>query len=123
MTTLSDKIFGTYLGLEFKEDSLVITYLKNSLSGLTLLSFSTFPLRDHEIVSDEIREYIAKQGVTAGKVFVSIPDKWAITGFINVPSMKGKGKGTLDNLMRFEIERHVPFRIEEIGRASCRERV
>ena len=115
MTTLSDKIFGTYLGLEFKEDSLVITYLKNSLSGLTLLSFSTFPLRDHEIVSDEIREYIAKQGVTAGKVFVSIPDKWAITGFINVPSMKGKGKGTLDNLMRFEIERHVPFRIEDVA--------
>ena len=115
MTTLSDKVFGTYLGLEFKEDSLVITYLKNSLSGLTLLSSSTFPLRDHEIVSDEIREYIAKQGLTASKVFVGIPDKWAITGFINVPSMKGKGKGALDNLMRFEIERHIPFRIGDVA--------
>ena len=114
MTTLLDKVFGTYLGIEFKEDSIVITYLKNRLSGITLLSSSTFPLRFEETVSDEVREYISRHGTNAHKVFVSVPDRWAITKFIDIPSMKGKGKGALANLMKFEIERHIPFEIDDV---------
>ena len=115
MTTLSDRLFGNFLGIEFKEDSVVLTYLKNSMSGLHLLSSSKFPLRDNDSVVDEIKEYIGQQGLNINRVFVSIPDKWAITKFTNIPSMKGKGKGTLANLMKFEIERHIPFQIEDVA--------
>ncbi len=114
MTTLLDKLFGTFLGVEFKEDSVVVTYLKNSMSGINLLSSSTFPLRDNDNVANEVREYINQNGIDVNRVFVSIPDKWAITKFTDIPSLKGKGRGAVVNLMKFEIERHIPFPIEDV---------
>jgi hypothetical protein len=114
MTTLLDKLFGTYLVIEFKEDSLVVAFLKNSHSGMMLHSSSTFTLKDHDTTVNEVREYIGQRGTRVNKVFISIPDKWTITKFIDIPSMKGKGKGALANLMRFEIERHIPFEIDDV---------
>lgn len=114
MTTLFDNVFGTYLGIEFKEDSIVITYLKNRLSGITLLSTSAFPLKFEENVSDDVRGFISRHGTNVNKVFVSVPERWAITKFIDIPSMKGKGRGALANLMKFEIERHIPFEIDDV---------
>lgn len=114
MTTLLDNVFGTYLGIEFKEDSIVITYLKNRLSGITMLATSTFPLKFEENVSDEVRGFLSRHGTYVSKVFVSVPERWAITKFIDIPSMKGKGKGALANLMKFEIERHIPFEIDDV---------
>jgi Tfp pilus assembly protein PilN len=115
MTTLLDKLFGTYLVIEFKEDSLVVAYLKNSSAGMMLHSSSTFTLKDHDTTVNEVREYIGQHGAGVDKVFISIPDKWAINKFIDIPSMKGKGKGALANLMRFEIERHIPFEIDDVA--------
>ena len=115
MTTSLGKLFGTFIGIEFKEDTLVISYLRNNMSGISLLSSSTFPLRNDDSVFAEIREYISRKGTAPDKIFVSIPDKWAITKFIEIPSVKSKGKAALSNLMRFEIERHIPFNIEEVS--------
>jgi len=115
MTTLFEKLFGTFLGIEFREEAIVVTFLDNSLSGISVLSSSTFALRDHETTANEIREFIGQHGREINRVFVSIPDKWAITRFIDIPSMKGKGKGAVENLMRFEVERHIPFEIDEVA--------
>lgn len=117
MTTLFDKLFGTFLGIEFREDSLVVTYLKNSLAGTTLLSSATFlikDMRESENTVNEIREYVGKHGVNVNGIFASIPDKWVIAKFTDIPSLKGKGKNALSSLMRFEIERHIPFNIEDV---------
>ena len=115
MTTLLGKLFGTFLGIEFKEDALVISYLRNNLSGMSLLSSSTFPLKNDDSTFAEIREYISQQGAIPDKVFVSVPDRWAIAKFTEIPLVKGKGRGALSNLMRFEIERHIPFNIEDVS--------
>ncbi len=115
MTTLPDRLFGAFLGMEFKEDSVIVTYLRNTFSGITLLSSSAFTLGDDDGSVNEIREYMGRQGVNARRVFVSIPDKWAITRFTHIPSLKGKGRGALADLMKFEIERHIPFRIEDVA--------
>ncbi|MBI5409235.1 MAG: pilus assembly protein PilM [Nitrospirae bacterium] len=114
---LFDRLFGTFLGFEFREDSVVATYLRNSPAGISLLSSSTFPMKDlkDESAFNEVREYVGKHGVNINKVFVSIPDKWAITKFADIPSIKGKGKGALANLMKFEIERHIPFNLEDVA--------
>jgi Tfp pilus assembly PilM family ATPase/Tfp pilus assembly protein PilN len=114
MTTFLDRFFGTFLGIEFKKDTLVVTHLKNTLSGIRLLSSSAFPLKDDDSNLSEIREYIRGQGVVVSKVFVSIPDKWAIIKFTELPSPKGRGRDALSQLMRFEIERHIPFHIEDV---------
>jgi hypothetical protein len=114
MTTLLDKFFGTFLGVEYKEDSIIVAYLKNSASGISLLSSSSFPLKDKESTANEVREYISQQGMDVNRVFVSIPDKWAIIKFTDIPSIKGKGRDAIANLMRFEIERHIPFNIDDV---------
>ena len=112
MTTLLDR---TFLGIEFKDESVVLVFLKNSVSGMALVSSATFPRNDNEDTFNDIRDFIGSQGVDINKVFVSIPDKWAITKFTDIPPIKGKGKSAIANLMKFEIERHVPFPIETIA--------
>jgi len=112
---LSDKLFGTFLGMEFREDVLVVSFLKNGISGMGLVSSSSFPLKTDEGSLLGVREYINRQGLKPNKVFVSIPDKWVIAKVIGVPSVKGKGKDAVLNMMRFEIERHIPFNIEEVS--------
>ncbi len=111
---LLDNMLGTSLGIEFKDDEIVFSCLKNSLSGISLLSSSTFPLKGKETDFDEVRSYLGKHAMDISKVFVSVPDKWAITKFAEVPSMKGKSRDVLTNLMKFEVERHIPFQLEEI---------
>ena len=115
MTILSDKLSGKFISLEFREDSIVAAYFKNDLSGISLLASSIFPLTGDGSVPDELRDFTIQNGIDVSKVFVSIPDRWAITRFIDVPSMKGKGSSVIANLMRFEIERHIPFEIDEVA--------
>lgn len=108
----SNKIFGIFLGLDFKEDSIIFTFLNNSLAGTTLLSSSAFPFMGRDEDISDMREYINQHGRDVDRIFVSIPDKWAMMKFIQVPSTKGKG--TIDQLMSFEIERHIPFNLEDV---------
>lgn len=109
MTTLLDR---TFLGIEFGDDSVVLALLKNSVSGLTLLSSEKFPLNEGVDTVNEVRDFINRQGVDISNVFVSIPDRWAITKFTDIPSIKGRNKSAISNLMKFEIERHIPFPID-----------
>jgi Tfp pilus assembly PilM family ATPase/Tfp pilus assembly protein PilN len=106
-------MFGTFLGLEFREDSVILTYVNNSFSGMTLLSSSIFPFQGSEEEISAVREYMDRHGNHVNGVFVCIPDKWAITKFIRVPSTRGKS--TLEQLMSFEVERHIPFNLEDIA--------
>jgi Tfp pilus assembly PilM family ATPase len=114
MITILDRLFGIFIGIEFREDSLVVSLLKNSLSGIRLLSSSSFPMRDDEVTLAAIREHIERHSPGTGRVFVSIPDRWALIKFTEVPSIKGKGKDALPNLMKYEIERHIPFDIDTV---------
>lgn len=128
MTTLLDRLFKTFVGIEFKDNTIIIACLKNDFSGLKLLSSSTFPLRDDDKTITDIEGFITRHVRDRSNVFVSVPRKWAVIKFMEVPSPKGRGKDALINMMRFEIERHIPYQIEDVfydfqivrdGKASC----
>jgi Tfp pilus assembly protein PilN len=112
MTTLLDRSF---LGIEFRDDSVVFAFLKNSVSGIELVSSAVFQLKESEDNINEIRDFINRQGVDINSVYVSVPDKWAITKFTEIPSIKGKGKNVISNMMKFELERHIPFPVENVA--------
>jgi hypothetical protein len=114
MITILDRLFGVFIGIEFREDSLVVSLLRNGLSGISLLSSSSFPMSDDDANIADIREHIERHSHGAGRVFVSIPDRWALIKFAEVPSTKGRGKDALPNLMKYEIERHIPFDIDTV---------
>jgi Tfp pilus assembly PilM family ATPase len=111
MTTLLDR---TYISVEFKEDNILIACLKNDLSGERLLFSSTFPWVDDDKNISDIKSSISPYMRKDGSVFVSIPYKWALVGFIDVPSPRGKGRDAVLNMMRYEIEKHIPFPIEDV---------
>jgi Tfp pilus assembly PilM family ATPase/Tfp pilus assembly protein PilN len=113
MTTILDR---TFLGIEFTDDSVVLALLKNSVSGMALLASGTIKLKEEsDDTVNEARDFINRQGVAISNVFVSIPDSWAMTKFIDIPSVKGRSKNAVANLMKFEIERHIPFPIETVS--------
>lgn len=115
MTTFWGNSMGSLLGIEFKEDSIILTHLKNSLSGLRALSSATFPFKSDDETISAIREHLSRSSIREGRIFVSIPDKWAIIKFTELPLTGERGKDTLSRLMRFEIERHIPFQIEDVS--------
>ena len=109
MTILLDR---TFLGIEFRDDSVVLALLKNSVSGVSLLSSETFPIKEGVDTVNEVREFISLHGADINNVFVSIPDRWSLTKFTDIPPIKGRSKTAISDLMKFEVERHIPFPIE-----------
>jgi hypothetical protein len=114
MTTLLDSFSKTFIGIEFRDDTLIISCLKNDLSGLRFLSSSTFPLKSDDETIAEMKSFIAENVRGPHEVCIAVPHTWAIIKFIELPSPKAKGKDTLAHMMKFEIERHVPFPVEDI---------
>ncbi|HDH51629.1 MAG TPA: hypothetical protein ENH31_06280, partial [Nitrospirae bacterium] len=112
MTTSLDSFSRTLIGLEFRDDSVVVTCLKNDMSGLKLLSSSVFPLREDDETTAEMKEMISRCVRDKANVFVSIPDKWALIKFIEVPP--AKGKDALSQMMQFEIQRHIPYETADV---------
>ncbi|MBI5026776.1 MAG: pilus assembly protein PilM [Nitrospirae bacterium] len=108
-----DKFFKSVLGIEFRDDSLVATCLKNTVSGIKLASSITLPFNKdlHEDAVSEIKKFISQHRINTKAVFVSIPKKWAIIKFMEVPAPE---KDSLKGLMQYEVERHVPFQIENV---------
>jgi Tfp pilus assembly PilM family ATPase/Tfp pilus assembly protein PilN len=112
MTTLLDR---TFLGIEFGDDSVVLSLLKNSVSGINLLSSETFSLKEGVDTVNEVSDFISRQGADISNVFVSIPDRWAVIKFTDIPSIKGRNKNVISNMMKFEIERHIPYPIDSVA--------
>lgn len=106
------KLFKAVLGIEFKDDSFVIACFKHNLSGITLLSSATFPLKEDAETVALVKGFIDKNKAGKGKVFVSIPHKWAIVKFVEIPLPPGKG--SIRGLINYEIGRHIPFQTEDV---------
>jgi Tfp pilus assembly protein PilN len=105
------KSIGKFLCVDLRDRSIGLSLLENTLSELKIISTSTFPYHGPETDLTQIREFIVNCGNIKG-VFVSVPDKWVIVRFIEVPP--AKGKDALERMMRFEIERHIPFTVDEV---------
>ncbi|MBI4844595.1 MAG: PilN domain-containing protein [Nitrospirae bacterium] len=107
-------MFGFFIGFELRDESVMVSILKNGLPGIRLLSSASFPFNDDEATLALIRAHIGRHVPGAAKVFVTIPDKWAFIKFTEVPSTKGRGRDAFVNLMKFEIERHIPYDMEKV---------
>jgi len=110
MITMFHKSMGKFLCVDLQERSIGLSLVENTFSGPKIISSSSFPYHGPETDLTQIREFITNCGEIKS-VFVAIPDKWVITRFIEVPV--AKGKNTLEQMMRFEIERHIPFTLDE----------
>src|SRR3989338_10230302 len=111
MTTL---FYSSFIGIEIRDDTIVVSCLKNDFSGINLLSSGVFPLKDDDQTIADISKFISQYIIHAVNVFVSIPYKWSIVKFIKIPSPKGKGKDAIMHMIRFVIERNIPYKVADV---------
>lgn len=116
MTTLFNRLSKISVAVEFNEDTVTFSCFKNRFAGVSLLSSSSFPLRDDEETITVIKSYLSSYSGAGGigNVYASIPAKWTIIKFVEIPAPKSKGENAISQMMRFEIERHVPYQIDDI---------
>ncbi|MDA8215102.1 MAG: pilus assembly protein PilM [Nitrospiraceae bacterium] len=108
-----DKLFKTILGIDFRDDSLTLTCLKKTISGIKLSSAITLPFNNgrHEDAVSGVKKFISQHGINKKTLFASIPERWAIIKFMDISS---PGRDSLKGLIQCEIERHIPFKIEDV---------
>jgi len=115
---LKNRFFKNALGIEFRNDSLVAVCLKKDLTGIKLVSSISIPssydsLTDNEM--SELRRFIAQNKADAKRVSVSIPLEWSLVKFMDIPSA---GEDAVNQLLHYELERHIPFSLEDVYHAS-----
>jgi len=109
-----DRFNKAFICIGFDDNAIMIACLKQDFSGISLLSSANFPLRDDDETISEISRFVSSYVGNNGKAYVTIPPEWSIIKFTDLPLPAGGGKNAVANMMRFEIERHIPYRIEDI---------
>jgi len=110
-----DRFNKAFICIGFTDNAIMIACLRQDFSGISLLSSATFPLRDDDETISDISKFVSSYVGNSGKAYVTIPPEWSIIKLADLPLPAGGGKNTIANMMRFEIERHMPYRIEDIS--------
>lgn len=113
ISKIQNIFFKTALGIEINGDSLVVAYMKNTLSGAKLISSTAIPFskeKPEEIIS-EIKKFITQNKITVKHVSLSIPREWAIMKFMDITA---PGKDSLKGFIQYEIEKHIPFQMNDV---------
>ncbi|PKL51773.1 MAG: hypothetical protein CVV37_04690 [Nitrospira bacterium HGW-Nitrospira-1] len=108
-----DILFKKAIGMELTDNSLSAVYLENTLLGIKLLSSMTTSfnvVKPDEAVS-EVKKFVGQNRIMTKHVFLSIPREWAIIKFIEIVS---PGRDSVKGFMQYEIEKHIPFNIEDV---------
>lgn len=105
------------IGIEIKEDALVLVHLTKTLketrvqSSLVIpLSFPLSPVAEAEVV-DSLKKFLLHSRVKSERVVVGIPRRSVILKSLEIPSIK---KEDIPRVLEYEIERHLPFNPEEV---------
>ncbi|MBN1277076.1 MAG: pilus assembly protein PilM [Deltaproteobacteria bacterium] len=111
-------LFQTSLGINIKDSTLSLVYLKASFKGVQLASQSVFsldrekPVKERlESVSALIREFMKKNRISATNIFIGISRDVAIVRFVELPLAV---KENLRETLGYEMEKYVPFSTEDI---------
>lgn len=111
---LKGKLFKNAVGIEFRDGSLIAACLKKGFRGVKLISSITIPSAYDAISEDDVSKlggFVLRHNASAGNASVAIPAEWCLVKFMDIPS---PDKEAVKDLLRYEIERHIPFPLEEV---------
>lgn len=98
------------LGIEIRKDAWAVAHVKSSFLGAR---FQRFFLLNGESAArriEELKGYISNEGLKGVRTALVLPWESAVTGVLNVPA---PGAEAVEGVIKFELERHVPFAPEE----------
>ncbi|MDX9715693.1 MAG: PilN domain-containing protein [Dissulfurispiraceae bacterium] len=101
-------------GIELRDSSITLLILERRIDGIRLVASETFPFllagnNDDSLFA--IKLSLIQHRVSPKDVGVCIPKSWTVTRFIDVPA---PDQELLQNIMPFELERHMPFHPSEV---------
>lgn len=106
-------IFDSSLGIDFRQDQLVLTYLKRSLGKIRLVDYgihSIVPASQKEEWEGQalslINLFISKHQIDKKRISISIPREKVIVRFIRFPIAT---KENLRKVLEYEIPKYTPF--------------
>ncbi len=107
------------IGIDIKEDCLAMVHLQKSVRSMGLKHYEAIPLpslgeseeRRERIVIEGVNDFMKKVNVRTPKIFLSIPRKDVLLRYVTLPLT---AKENLGQVLEYELERYVPFSIEEV---------
>ena len=108
------------LSIQFKQDKVVLTHLGKGLTKYTLVDCEVIDLSSLEdgsedqvdvLIQNGISHFLEEHRIKPDSVSIGIPREDVFFTFAQLPKLQGTGLG---ELLRYEIERHVPLSTESI---------
>jgi Tfp pilus assembly protein PilN len=111
------------LGVDLKQDHLVLTLLRRSLARIDLVDYAVYPIsletqkeeREAQIIS-LVNTFASKHQIDKERVSVAIPREKVIARFIRLPIA---AKENLRKVLEYEMPKYTPFQREEIYFDYC----
>ncbi len=111
-------IFNSNLGIDFRQNHLILTFLRKSLGKIRLVDYRIYPLWSEgqkEVQQAQwislITSFISKHQVNKERVAVSIPREKVVVRFIRLPLAT---KENLRKVLEYEAPKYTPFDKDEI---------
>ena len=106
-------IFNSSLGVDFRKNSLVLTYLKRAFGKIRLVDCGIYPVPPESQKEDRaaqiislINSFVSKHQIHRSRVSISIPREKVIVRFITFPVAT---KENLRKVLEYETSRFTPF--------------
>lgn len=102
------------LGIDFRDDRIIAVCLKKGLSGIKLIASVDIPFNGKGVNEDTVsdfKKFLTQHAIETKNISVSIPKEWGLIKFMEIPS---PDRDTLIDVMRYEIERHIPFDVDSV---------
>ena len=118
-----DMISEESLGIDFKQDHLVLTLLRRSFARIDLVDSEIYPVppevqkedREAQIVT-LVNTFISKHQIKRERVSIAIPREKVIARFVRLPVV---AKENLRKVLEYEMPKYVPFDRGEIYFDYC----
>jgi Tfp pilus assembly protein PilN len=106
------------LGVDFKQEQLVLTLLRRSFARIDLVEYGVYPLspegqreeREAQVIS-LVNAFVSKHQVSRERVSIAIPREKVIARFIRLPVAV---KENLQKVLEYETPKYTPFEKREI---------
>jgi general secretion pathway protein L len=111
-------LFHSNLGIDFRQNHLILTFLRKSLNRIRLVDYRIYPLWSEgqkEVQQAQwislITSFISKHQVNKERVAVSIPREKAVVRFLRLPTAT---KENLRKVLEYEAPKYTPFDKDEV---------
>src|SRR4030042_630142 len=111
-------LFNSNLGIDFRQNHLILTFLRKTLNRVRLVDYRIYPLWSEgqkEVQQAQwislITSFISKHQVNKERVAISIPREKVVLRFIRLPLA---AKKNLRKVLEYEAPKYTPYDKDEV---------